>query len=275
MSSFRGYFHIFQIFTILLFQMRQEWKDNREEVSEGLYALSCRPDLRVMLWASCIVNGVRYNTVDRERHRQTQNSGVLVDGSHSGVFTEFYGQLTEIIELNYNSNLEFQRKVVLFRCDWFSQDGKARAIRDDGHFRAINVERFWYKSDPFILATQSKKVFYVEDRMFGTNWRVVQKFEHRSFFDVNETELTNVHQDETVSDNEIGVQDDDGLDEPAPVYRRVHGETASVAANLQVLINRREEDMGEDSDDEDGEDDTILEYCSDNDRDPMQCNDDD
>lgn len=149
--------------------MRQMWKDNREEVREGLYALSCRPDLRVKKWASCNVNGFRYNTVDRERHRQTPNSGVLVDGSHNGVFTEFYGQLIEIIELNYNSNLEFQRKVVLFRCDRFSQDGKARAIRDDGHFRSINVERFWYKSDPFILATQSKKVFYVADRLFGEN----------------------------------------------------------------------------------------------------------
>jgi hypothetical protein len=67
---------------------------------------------------------------------------------------------------------------------------------------------------------------------------------------------------------------DDGLDEPAPVYRRVDGETASVAGNLQVLINRREEDIGEDNDD-DGEDDTVLEYFSENDRDPMECKDDD
>ena len=67
------------------------WKDNREEVSEGLYAISCRTDLRVKLWASCSVNGVRYNTFDRERQRHTQNSGVLVDRTHNGVSTEFYG----------------------------------------------------------------------------------------------------------------------------------------------------------------------------------------
>ena len=90
------------------------WKDNREEVSEGLYALSCRPDLRVRLWASCSVNGVRYNTTDRERHRQTQNSGVLVDGTHNGVPTEFYGQLKEIVELSYNSDLEFIRTLYFF-----------------------------------------------------------------------------------------------------------------------------------------------------------------
>jgi len=254
------------------------WKDNREEVSEGLYAISCRPDLRVRLWSSCSVNGVRYNTIDRERQRQTQNSGVLAEGTHNGVSTEFYGQLKEIVQLSYNSNLQMIRTVVLFRCEWFSQDGKARNIRDDGHFRSINIERFWYKSDPFILASQSTKVFYVQDTQFGNNWRVVQKFEHRSMYDVNETEVSTVHQDETRSDNELEVQDDqdDGTDEPTPVQRRVDGQKSSVVGNLQALINRREEDMAENSDeDDDYVDDTILEYCSDNDRDPMECNDDD
>ena len=66
------------------------------------------------LWASCSVNGVRYNTVDRERQRQTQNNGVLVDGTHNGLATEFYGQLREIVELSYNSSLECIRTVVLF-----------------------------------------------------------------------------------------------------------------------------------------------------------------
>ena len=111
-------------------------------------------------------NGVRYNTIDRERQRQTQNSGVLVDGSYNGVLTKFYGQLKEIVELNYNPNLEFHQTVVLFRCEWFSQDGKGRAVRDDDLFRSIKVERFWYNSDPFILATQSKKVFYVPDTVW-------------------------------------------------------------------------------------------------------------
>ena len=38
-------------------------------------------------------------------------------------------------------------------------------------------------------------------------------------YDVNETEVSTVHQDETRSDNELEVQDDqdDGTDEPTPV----------------------------------------------------------
>ena len=95
-------------------------------------------------------------------------------------------------------------------------------------------------------------------------------------YDVNEIELSAVHQVETGSNNELGVQDDDdGIDEPTPVHRRVDGEKSTVAGNLQVLINRREEDMAENSDSEGCEDDTIFEYFSYNDRDPMECNDDD
>ena len=95
-------------------------------------------------------------------------------------------------------------------------------------------------------------------------------------YDVNETKLSIVHQDESGSDIELGVQDDDDvLDEPAPVHRCVDGQKSIVAGNLQVLINRREADMAENSDSEGCEDDTIFEYFSDNDRDPMECNNDD
>ena len=108
-------FHMFQFFTYFVVLLDQDaMKDNREVVSEGLYAISYCPDLRVKIWASCSVNGVRYNTIDGERQRQTQNRGVLVDGSHNGVSIEFYGHLKEIVELSYNSNLEFIRTVVLF-----------------------------------------------------------------------------------------------------------------------------------------------------------------
>ena len=89
-------------------------KEKPEEVSEGLYALSCGPDLIVKTCAACIVNGVRYSTVDREKYLLTQNSGVMTEGTHEGENVDFYGVLKELIELEYNSNLQFRRSVVLF-----------------------------------------------------------------------------------------------------------------------------------------------------------------
>jgi len=90
---------------------------NGEEVNEDLYALASQPHLRVHLFSGCLVNGVRYHTLDRERSRKTQNSGVMVEGSHNGEDIDFYGQLKEIIQLQYNSDSNSQRTVVLFQCN--------------------------------------------------------------------------------------------------------------------------------------------------------------
>jgi len=161
--------------------------DRPEEVTDGLYTLSCFPDLRVGFWSACIVNGVRYNTVHHEKYLQTQNSGVMTPGTHGDAEIDFYGVLNEIIELQYNATAPATRSVVLFGCDWYNQVvGKTTSIRDDGHFKSINIQSLWYKSDPYILATQSKKVFYMEDTALGKNWRIVQKFEHRDVYNVTE-----------------------------------------------------------------------------------------
>ena len=38
-----------------------------EDINDELYALSCEPDLRVRIFSACLVDGVRYHTVDREK----------------------------------------------------------------------------------------------------------------------------------------------------------------------------------------------------------------
>ena len=88
--------------------------------------MSCGPDLRVKKCASCSINGIRYSTLDREKFLQTQNSGVMTEGTREGAIIDFYGVLREVIELEYNSNLESRRTVVLFRCDWYNQVGKTK-----------------------------------------------------------------------------------------------------------------------------------------------------
>jgi hypothetical protein len=49
-------------------QIAKKRNDHPEEVIEGLFALSCGPDLRVRFSASCMVNGVWYNTMDHEKY---------------------------------------------------------------------------------------------------------------------------------------------------------------------------------------------------------------
>ena len=113
-----------------------------KKVSDDLFALACEPDKRVRLYSAYTVDGVRYHTVDREKNRKTQNSGVVTEGEHKGEVIDFYGQLKSIIKLQYNSTLGIHRSVVLFRCDWFDLGGKKKiGVRDDGHFKSINTGR--------------------------------------------------------------------------------------------------------------------------------------
>ena len=89
-------------------------KEEPNAVSEGLFALSCGPDLRVKSCAACSVNGVHYSTIACEKHLKTKNSSVMAKGTHRGETIEFYGVLKEVIELQYNSNLQYSRSVVRF-----------------------------------------------------------------------------------------------------------------------------------------------------------------
>ncbi|KAK8696326.1 hypothetical protein V6N13_001462 [Hibiscus sabdariffa] len=59
------------------------------------------PDTHVTRYTGIIVNGVRFHSTERGTSRHTQNNGVLVKGVHNSKETDFYGQLTDIIELDY------------------------------------------------------------------------------------------------------------------------------------------------------------------------------
>jgi hypothetical protein len=133
----------------------------------------------------------------------------MTPSKHNNNIIDFYGDLQEVIELLYNSNLQVCRTVVTFRCNWYNQEGRGKGLQDDGHFKSINVQSLWYKTDPFILSSQAKKIFYIQDTSLGKDWRVVQKFEHRNIYDVAEKDegSHDVHQDDYHFDTEHVVQE--------------------------------------------------------------------
>jgi hypothetical protein len=97
----------------------------------------------------------------------------------------------------------------------------------------------------------------------GKDWLVVQKFEHRDMYDVNEIEHQ-VHQDDHCFDNENEVLEGDG---DQVMHEASHdGEATVIEANLEDLLRDKMEavDILEGSEDEDeDEDDTRMQYCSD------------
>ena len=218
--------------------------------------MACGPDFRVKKYSSCIVNGVRFNTVDRENNKRTQNCGIMSEATSNNLSHHFYGVLTEIIELEYNCA---ERTVVLFKCDWFKLDGRRTELKNDGYFMSINIQNLWYKNDSFILATQARKVFYLPDTKYGENWRIVQNFDQRHLYDVPELEAPAYQDDECFKDVRMwqGVSDNISVQPLAMDH-----EVESVFETAELASMEREQTMIAVNGSEDEADDTLLAYCS-------------
>ncbi|KAL2942199.1 tRNA dimethylallyltransferase 1 [Bienertia sinuspersici] len=57
-----------------------------------------------------MINGYKFQTIDRVCRLKTQNSGVMVEADGE----TYYGKVKDIFELNYYGDF----RVILFRCDW-------------------------------------------------------------------------------------------------------------------------------------------------------------
>ncbi|XP_057248231.1 uncharacterized protein LOC125493632 [Beta vulgaris subsp. vulgaris] len=129
---------------------------------------------------SVIINGYKFDTVDRERFRKTQNSGVMVEADGQ----EYYGKLKEIFELDYYGSF----RVVMFRCDWVDI---RRGFKTYPSGRVtVNFSKLMHTGrnlhdDPFVFSSQAKQVFYVEDEI-QKGWLHVIKTKPRDLFDIPE-----------------------------------------------------------------------------------------
>ncbi|KAJ9543051.1 hypothetical protein OSB04_022758 [Centaurea solstitialis] len=162
------------------------------ECTDELFSLAHGTNFNAHSYTGCIVNGVRFVVRSRDMQRTTQNSGVAVPGVDG--FT-FYGQLEEILELRYLNGYS----VVLFRCKWFNTDPRKGRCVIKNNVTSINISSEWYKDDPYILATQAKQVFYIEDLSRNRNWRVVEDVNHRKIWD--HPSIKDVNEIDVIHDN--------------------------------------------------------------------------
>ena len=88
----------------------------------------------------------------------------------------FYGIITEIWDLDYT-----MFRIPVFKCDWV--DNKNGIKVDDLGFTLVDFSKIAHKSDPFILASQAKQVFYVQDQL-DPRWSVVLSTPKKDFLDM-------------------------------------------------------------------------------------------
>jgi hypothetical protein len=210
---------------------------------------------------------------------------------------DFYGTLKEIIELEYNAKDDgTKRTIVLFRCDWYKLDGKHTAVRDDGFCKSINIGSFvweplalglpffigslWYKKDCFILATQATQVFYLPDIKNGTNWRIVQTFKRRHLYNVSKKDgvvsTAAPYQEQTCA-MYIGRRPEVSEILPDMPLNRVDeaGLLADAAEDARLRKENESKTTSEDEEGDEVEDDTLMEYLSEEEAAPVEVDSDD
>lgn len=244
-------------------------------VDEDLYSLACGPDPRMRSYTACIINGVRYHTIARDEHRKTQNSTIKTAGTHGDDTIDFYGTITDIIELSYSRNSKGRRTVILLRCEWYHLGGRTYQMKDDGYFKSINITGRWYKDDPFIMATDATQVFFLEDTKLGPCWRVLQEFGHRHIFDVEESHTNQpiheqvqmrcqeAYQEEHISSTDGAVRD---IPPDMDLLHMDNEPGSPISTDLVESIRRQKHiaqgDEADREDEDENEDETYLEYHS-------------
>ncbi|XP_016436993.1 uncharacterized protein LOC107763084 isoform X2 [Nicotiana tabacum] len=138
-----------------IMQMR---KEGNSHVSCGLYSLARGPFDGIQRFKGYEINGFRFHTKQLEGNRVRQNSGVLVRGVTNGQNTNYYGVITEIVELQYFEG----KRIVLFQCDWWDVDHIGKGVKIDKYdFVSVNTNRKLATNEPFVLPSQAEQVFFM------------------------------------------------------------------------------------------------------------------
>jgi hypothetical protein len=151
----------------------------------------------------CFINGFLFRTASIEKNLTTRNSGVYVKGDSSTGNMAWYGVLQKIITLDFAN----EKEVILFQCDWYdvpaATTSKGRGYNKDEYgVIELDISRYRYTSEPYILATQAELVFYAEISS-KPGWCSVVAMKPRNLFAMPEA----TEDEGDISLLDVGVQD--------------------------------------------------------------------
>jgi len=150
------------------FQDRVQSQEFDENVSENIKWLAYGPGSTAHTYEGYDMNGFTWYTRRQDSKSTVQNSGVTLvalASTDKNKSESFYGWIEEIWELDY---VKF--RIPLFYCKWI--DNRRGVRKDENGFVSVDFSKLGYHDDPFILAKQTKQVFYVVDPA-DKKWHVV------------------------------------------------------------------------------------------------------
>ncbi|KAL6282054.1 hypothetical protein ACE6H2_012983 [Prunus campanulata] len=160
--------------------------ENTEEVLPYIEWLAAGPNMAVPLYRSYLIKGVKFNIKAQDDVRTVQNSGVYLLAHTMQVASAkdknpilsnmgFYGVIQEIWDLDYQ-----KFTIPVFRCDWI--DSTSGLVVDELGFTLVDLSKIGHRNDQFVLASQVKQVFFVDDPMHH-GWSVVLSAPNREYND--------------------------------------------------------------------------------------------
>ena len=90
----------------------------------------------------------------------------------------FYGIIIEIWEFDY-----IMFRIPVFKCNWV--DDKSGIKVYEFEFALVDFTMMAHKSNSFILVSQAKKVFYVQDQL-DPRWSIVLSTLQKDFFNIED-----------------------------------------------------------------------------------------
>ncbi|CAL9005165.1 unnamed protein product, partial [Prunus brigantina] len=159
-------------------------EEDNHGVSENLRWLAAGPNMAVPLYRSYLIKGIKFNIKAQDDVRTTQNSGVYLLAHTMQVASAkdknpilsnmgFYGVIQEIWDLDYQ-----KFTIPVFRCDWI--DSTSGLVVDELGFTLVDLSKIGHRNDQFVLSSQVKQVFFVDDTMHR-GWSVVLSMPNREY----------------------------------------------------------------------------------------------
>ncbi|KAH0682716.1 hypothetical protein KY285_020235 [Solanum tuberosum] len=158
----------------------------QEDVPDFIKQLSRGPNSVAKRYSGYLINRYRFHIRQRDARRKTQNSGVTLVASTTSfasskdknpIVTDltYYGRIVDIVELDYYSHF----KVVLFKCDWYEVE------KDIYGLTYVYFNKRCSEEEPFVLASQVHKCFYVQDP-YDQDRHYVMKTVPRDLFNLSD-----------------------------------------------------------------------------------------
>ncbi|KAI5343271.1 hypothetical protein L3X38_011147 [Prunus dulcis] len=142
----------------LRFKVQSELEEDNHGVSENLRWLAAGPNMAVPLYRSYLIKVASA----KDKNLILSNMG-------------FYGVIQEIWDLDYQ-----KFTIPVFRCDWIDSSG---LVVDELGFTLVDLSKIGHRNDQFVLASQVKQIFFVDDPMHR-GWSVVLSMPNREYNDV-------------------------------------------------------------------------------------------